>query len=73
MDDQTDGPTDVVDDEPKPDFEELAAGPRENYDIRPDKHIQDQPVEAPVEPREVVYDIKINLPDNMTPVAINND
>ena len=62
-----------ADDEPKPDFEELAAGALENADIRPDKHICGQPVEAPAEPREVVYDIKINLQDNMTPVDVNND
>ena len=51
----------------------LAAGALENADIRPGEHIRDQPVEAPVEPREMVYDININLPDNMAPVAVNND
>ena len=57
MDDQTDGPTDAVDDEPEPDFKKLAAGALENYDICPGKHIRDQPVNAPVEPREVVDNI----------------
>ena len=67
MDDQMDGPTDAVDDEPKPDFEERAVGALENDDIRPGKCTQDQPVEAPVEPVELVYDIQINLPDDMAP------
>ena len=67
------GPTNAVDDEPRPDFKELAAGALENADICPDKHIQYQPVKAPVEPREVVYDNEINLSDNMAPVAVNND
>ena len=60
--DQTDGPTDAVDDEPEPYFEELAAGTLDNADIRPDNHIRNQlidaPLKAPVEPREVVYDIE---------------
>ena len=58
--DQTDGPTRTIDKEPEPDIEELAAGAPENADIRPGKHIQDQPVDAPVEPREAVYNIEIN-------------
>ena len=54
MDDQTDGPTNAVDDEPEPDFKELARGALENSDIRPGKHTPDQPVKGPVESREVV-------------------
>ena len=77
MDDQMDGPTDAVDDDPKPDFEELAAGALENADICPGNHIQNQPikapVDAPVEPREVIYDVEMNLPDDMAPVVFNND
>ena len=51
MNDQTDGPTDAIDNDPEPDFKELAAGALENADIRPGNHIQTKPVEAPVESR----------------------
>ena len=77
-DDQTDGPTtDAINNEPEPNFEELATGALENADIRPGNHIQNQPTEAPVnapvEPREVVCDIEINLLNDTAPVAVNKD
>ena len=71
--DQTDGLTITVDDKPKPDFEELTVGALENADVFPGNHIRDQPDEALVKSSEVVYYIEINLPDAMTPVAVNND
>ena len=72
-DGQTDGPTDVVNNDPEPNSEELAASALENADICPGNHIQNQLVEAPAEAREVVYNIELNLPGNMAPVTINDD
>ena len=48
-------------------------GALENTDIRPGNHVQNQPVKAPVESREVVYDIEVNLLDDIASVAVNND
>ena len=77
--DQTDCITDAVDGAPKPDFEERAAGTLENADIRPGDRRQAQPVvqpadnAAPAQPSKVIYNIRIDLPDDMRPTTINND
>ena len=68
-----------MDGAPKPDFEERAAGTLENADIRPGDRRQAQPVvqpadnAAPAQPSKVIYNIRIDLPDDMRPTTINND
>ena len=77
--DQTDGPTDAIENEPELDFEERAVGALENADLCHADHRRDQPVAqpandaSPARPGEVIYNTKIDLPDSMEPMTINND
>ena len=77
--DQADGPTNAVDDGPEPGFEERTVGALDNADISPDDHRRRQSVAQPVDNKapaghgEVIYNIKIDLPNDMGPMTINND